>query len=149
MEELDSNVFLVVLLYYIDATLEESNFEIAVIHVGVNDLLNSNNSVDKLLKKIYSMAEKCKNNGVKNVFISGIVKNNRINDFITQEVNRKIYDCQKEDYSFIINDGIGSNDLFKDGLHLLDSGKQSLANNFIFNINSFLSLCTNRSGQGT
>ena len=40
-------------------------------------------------------------------------------------------------------------DLFKDGLHLLDRGKQSLANNFIFNINSFLSPCTNRSGQGT
>ena len=138
------------LLHFIDATLEESNFEVAVIHMGVNDLMNSNNSVDKLLKNIYSMAEKCKNNGVMKVFISGILKNNRINDFITQEVNRKIYDdCQKEDYSFIINDGIGSNDLFKDGLHLLDSGKQSLANNFIFNINSFLSLCTNRSGQGT
>ena len=63
------------LLHYIDATLEESNFEVAVIHVGVNDLMNSNNSVDKLLKNIYSMAEKCKNNGVKKVFISGIVKN--------------------------------------------------------------------------
>ena len=113
------------LLHYIDTTLKESNFEV---------------------KNICSMAEKCKNNGVKKVF-SGIVKNNRINDFITQEVNRKIYDhCQKENYSFIINDGIGSNNLFKDGLHLLDSGKQSLANNFIFNINSFLNLCTNRSG---
>ena len=121
-----------------------------MIHVGVNDLMNSNNSVDKLLKNVYSMAEKCKNNGVKMVFISSIVKNNRINDFITQEVSRRIYDdCQKEDFSFIVNDGIGSNDLFKDGLHLLDRGKQSLANNFIFNINRFLSLCTNRSGQGT
>ena len=99
---------------------------------------------------MYSMAEKYKNNGVKKVFILSIVKNNRINDFITQEVNRKIYDdCQKEDYSFIINDGIGSNDLFKDGLHLLDSCKQDLANNFVFSINSFLSLCRNRSRQGT
>ena len=68
------------LLHYIDATLEESNFEVAVIHVGVNDLINNNNSVDKLLKNTYSMAEKCKNNGVKKVLISGIVKNNRIND---------------------------------------------------------------------
>ena len=66
------------LLHYIDATLEESNFEVAVIHVGVNDLMNSNNSVDKLLKNIYSMAEKCKNNGVKKIFILSIVKNNRI-----------------------------------------------------------------------
>ena len=133
------------LLHYIDATLEEINFEVAVIHVGVNNLLNSNNSVDKLLKNIYNMAEKCKSSGVKKVFISGIVKNNRINDFIIQEVNRKIHDdCQKEDYRFNINNGIGSN-----GLHLLDSGKQRLANNFIFNINSFLSPCTNRSGQET
>ena len=96
------------------------------------------------------MAEKCKSSGVKKVFISGMVKNNRINDFIIQEVNRKIYDdCQKENYNFIINDGIGSSHLFKDGLHLLDSGKQSLANNSIFNMNSFLSFCKNRSGQET
>ena len=79
------------LLHYIDATLEESNFEVAVIHVGVKDLMNSNNSVEKLLKNIYGMAEKCKSIGVKKVFILGIVKNNRINDFIIQEVNRKIY----------------------------------------------------------
>ena len=123
--------------HYIDATLEESNFEVAVIHVGVNDLLNSNNSVDKLLKNIYSIAEKCKSSGVKNVFISAMVKNNRINDFIIQEVNRKIYDdCQMEDYSFIINYGIGSNDLLKDSLHLLDRSKKSLAN-FVYNMNSF------------
>ena len=52
------------LLHYVNATLEESNFEVAVIHVGVNDLLNSNNSVEKLLKNIYSMEEKCKSSGV-------------------------------------------------------------------------------------
>ena len=71
------------LLHYIDATLKhERNFEVAVIHVGVNDLMNSNDSVDKLLKDIYSMGEKCKSSGVKKVFISGIVKNNRINDLV-------------------------------------------------------------------
>ena len=72
------------------------------------------------------------------------MKNNRINDFIIHEVNRTIYDdCKKEDNSFIINDGIGSNHLFKDGPNLLDSGKQSLENNL------YKSLCTSRSGQGT
>ena len=82
------------LLHYIDATLEEGNFEVAVILVGVNDVTNSNNPVDKLLINIYSMAEKCKS--IKKVFIWGIVKKTRINDFIAQEVNRKIYDnCQK------------------------------------------------------
>ena len=76
------------------------------------------------------------------------MNNNRINDFIIQEVNRKIYDdSQKGDYSFIINDGIVSNDLFKDGLHLLV--KKGLANTFIFSINSFLSLCRNQSRQET
>ena len=91
--------------------------------------MNNNDSVDKLLKKIYG--KKCKSSGVKKTFISGVVRNNRINDFTTQEVNRKIYDdCQKEDYSFIINDGIDNNDLFKDGLHLLVNGKQNLANEF-------------------
>ena len=32
----------------------------------------------------------------------------------------------------VLYDGIGSNDLLKDGLHLLDSGKQSLTNNYYF-----------------
>ena len=53
------------LLHYIDATLEESNFGAVVIHVGVNDLVSSNNIVDKLLKNIHSMAEKCKSSDVK------------------------------------------------------------------------------------
>ena len=75
------------LLHYIDTTLKESNFEVDVnglVDVGVNDLMNSKNSVDKLLKKIYSMAEKCKSSVVKKVFISGIVRNNWMNDFIIQ-----------------------------------------------------------------
>ena len=61
------------LLHYVDVTLKESNFEVAVIHVGVKDLMKSNNSVDKLLKNIYSMAEKCKSSGVKKIVTSGIV----------------------------------------------------------------------------
>ena len=61
------------LLHYIDATLKESNFEVAVIPVGVKDLMKSNDSVDKLLKNIYSMAEKCKSSGVKKIVISEIV----------------------------------------------------------------------------
>ena len=40
------------LLHDIDVTLSESEFEVAVIHVGVNELMNSNNSVGKLLKNI-------------------------------------------------------------------------------------------------
>ena len=89
--------------------------------MGVNDPINSNISVDKQLKNIYSMAKKCKSSVVKKVFVPGIVKSNRVNDFTIQEANRKIYDdCQKVHYSFIINDGVGSNDLFKGVLHLLD-----------------------------
>ena len=53
-----------------------------------------------------------------------------------------------EGYSFIINYGIGSNDLFKDGLHLLDRSKKSLVR-FVYNMNSFLSPYRNQTGQGT
>ena len=38
------------LLHDIDATSEESNFKVAVIHEDVKDLMNSNNFVDKLRK---------------------------------------------------------------------------------------------------
>ena len=43
--------------------------------------------------------------------------------------------CNIEGYCYVNNDNITRANLFKDGLHLLDTGKQILADNFVCNVN--------------
>ena len=49
--------------------------------------------------------------------------------------------CSKLNLQYIDNRNINASQLFKDRLHLVESGKANLANNFISNLNNFL-LCT-------
>ena len=46
--------------------------------------------------------------------------------------------CEKINIIYIDNRNILGVHSFKDGIHLLESGKQILAKNFIFNLNNFL-----------
>ena len=41
----------------------------------------------------------------------------------------------RKGYCYVNNDKITCANLFKDGLHLLDTGKQILADNFVSNVN--------------
>ena len=63
------------LLYYVEPTLQNKNFDDALLHVGVNDLLNdeSQDSVQNLLDNLRQIGLKYKSAGVKRVLISGIV----------------------------------------------------------------------------
>ena len=45
-----------------------------------------------------------------------------------------------EGYCCVKNDNITRASLSKDGLHLLDTGKQILADNFVFNVNRNFSM---------
>ena len=46
--------------------------------------------------------------------------------------------CEENCLHYINNNNITIRHLFKDGLHLLESGKCTLANNFIDSLNHFL-----------
>ena len=48
--------------------------------------------------------------------------------------------CRENRFYFVDNSKISVDNLFKDKLHLLDSGKTILANNFIYCINNYLLL---------
>ena len=59
---------------------------------------------------------------------------------ITAGVIGKVNELIKEDVCkvercYVSNDNITHANLYKDGLHLLDNGKQILADNFVFNVN--------------
>ena len=77
------------LLHYMDIHLEGIQVDTVVIHIGVNDLLNYSNQsrTDSL---IICMFEKCRNYGVKNIFLSGIVFTTRVSLGILIQVHNMI-----------------------------------------------------------
>ena len=111
-------------------------------HIGVNDLLQdvSLDNLNKFVKNLDYMVQKCRSFGVKRVSFSGITYRKRIAWQILDDVHEQLVSlCKGLEIIYIDNTNIREIHLFKDGLHLLDSGKRILANNFIFNLN--ISLC--------
>ena len=103
-----------------------------VIHVGMNDILNHANHED-IARSIINIGLDFKNNGVNEVFISSIlVKKNPNLTAIVRRVNDMLRDlCEKNGFSFICNDVITNNYLWKDGVHLQDMGTHILSNHFL------------------
>ena len=68
------------LLHYVDTTLQDNLFELAVIQIGINDIVNNKNSLntDHMLENIKNIARKCKRNGIQKVLISGLLTTNRL-----------------------------------------------------------------------
>ena len=131
------------MLHHIEPTLETGFHDSAILHVGVNDLLNnkSPSSTDDLVSNLVKIVNKCKSFGVMNLFVSGIAFNKRLPYTVIKKVNEKIVDmCKKNGIVFIDNGNISNMDLYQDGLHLLERGKCLLAKNFIFVLNNFLNM---------
>ena len=134
------------LLHYIDRTLEDHFFEVAIIYIGVNDINSNRNSADfdHVFKNIKNIVQECRSYGIENIFISGLLQTTRITAHVIGKVNELIKDtCKVERCFYVSNDNITHANLFKDGLNLLDNGKKILADNFVFNVNkNFLTLRT-------
>ena len=117
------------LLHYVDPTLEAAR-----IHIGINDILydSSSRQINLLLQNMREIGKKCISYRVKYVFISSLTFNKRISHKLLSEVNKMIERVFLENGYYYINNGnICENDLFKDGLHLQNSGKKILSQNFI------------------
>ena len=129
------------LLQYVEPTVTNEKFDDALLHVGVNYLLNdeSQGSVQNLLDNLKQIGLKCKSPGVKRILISGIAVSNRLASVYISSVNHHISNiCQDNSFVFIDNNSIPTSSLFRDGLHLLEIGKRILATNVIDNLNNFL-----------
>ena len=89
------------------------------------------------------MAKKCESYGIEKVLISGLIFTTRYLENILIDYNRLLKNlCDVNVYFYIDNGNITRNQLFRDGLHLLENGKQLVAQNFVTNgINSFLTSC--------
>ena len=80
------------LLHYMDVRLEGIQVDTVVTHIGVNDLLNYSNQsrTDSVMNNVICMFEKCRNYGVKNIFLSGIVFTTRVSLGILIQVHNMI-----------------------------------------------------------
>ena len=128
------------ILHYLDVHLTNFAANAAILHVGVNDLLedNSQSKIENLGKNLRSMVEKCHSYGIKNVFISGLVYTTRIGLPVLERTHEMIVHlCNKLGTCYVDNRNIRRKHLWKDGLHLVESGKVILTKTFL----SYLSKC--------
>ena len=65
--------------YYIQPTLNEKNVktDIAVLHMGANDILNAEGNKDLIVESVIDIAKECVWLGVKDVFVSNVTVNTR------------------------------------------------------------------------
>ena len=123
------------LLHYVDPTLKDGIYNTAIIHVGVNDLLNNKNTnkVDELIKNLESTPIKFISNGIAKVVVSGIVINKKC--LIRFQEIAMMY--KKNSLVYMDNANILNLCLFTDGLRLVEKVKCITANHFINIVNSF------------
>ena len=137
--------------YYVVPTLVDEKPESIILHIGSNDITEANYdnvNAEDLGQRIVNIAKKCRSFDVNNTAISSILmrKNMSIKKII-KKANEEISSmCAAYGFHFICNDMIDVSMIWKDGLHLTNSGTKVLANNFLkylsfqgnidFNVNS-------------
>ena len=110
-----------------------------LIHAGINDVLNNKSQLntENLLNNIKYMVDKYRKFGVKNILISGLFFTTRVALEVLEKVYEKLYAfCSSYGLTYIDNRNIRGVRLCQDNLHLLQSGKKILFNNFISCLNS-------------
>ena len=130
-------------MHYVNPTLEESEFDIAIIHEGINDFLNCErdiNQIHNILQNIEHIVYKYRQYGVKNVFFSRLTITNRLPKRLIKEFNMSIWNISSRtpDCDYIDNANIKPNEVCRDGLHLPGKGKYVLINNCLGKVLDFL-----------
>ena len=110
------------IMHYVNPIIESGNYDSAVLHFGVNDLLHKalskSDTVGNLIENVRKAADKCMSHGVSKVFVSAIVRHKRIPESLLEEVNEKIsFVCMNNNFIFVDNSNISSIHLFDGGLH--------------------------------
>ena len=114
--------------HFITPVLVEDRPDIVTIYIGSNDI--THNTVDQIdvkdiANRIINIGKKCLSYGVKEVIISSVlfIKKQfklskifrQVNDFFRDE-------CKRNKFSFINNDNITREVLWREGLHLNNDG---------------------------
>ena len=135
--------------HYIKPTLEEYKYDCVIIHVGINDILRNKNDTDmnNLPESILEIANTCQNYNIGKIFISALLppKWTKVNISQINETLKHL--CLRNNFIFVGHKDIGFNDLWVDGIKLLDSGKAILGSNFVFEMNRYFGKSDNFLGD--
>ena len=127
------------LRYYIVPSLIDESPDRIILHGGFNGINNKNSTPGKIAYQIADMAILRRDYGVNDILISAMICNR--GNFLNGKVKRvnvllkQI--CEEYGYFFIDNSNIEIKDLWTDGIHLVESGKTKLAENFIIFFKQF------------
>ena len=117
--------------HHATVVLAQHQYDSAIIHVGINDLLNGS-SIKQISKDVIEIAQQCRNRSIGKVFVSGIVYCTKVRYETIQNLNKSLYEeCRKYGFCFIDNGAVSEKDLWKDGIHLIESVRVIVANNLI------------------
>ena len=118
--------------------LQEHEYGRAIIHVGINDLIknpNENKDTAKIARDVINIALRCRNHNIGTVFISSIVYSTKVDYEMLCKLNNLLHEeCVKNGFYFIDNSAV------TERVHMVESGKCLVANNFICHLNNFLGL---------
>ena len=66
------------------------------------------------------------------VFISNIVYSSKVNPVSMQQLNGLLFDeCRRNGFKFVDNGAVSEIDLWADDIHMTESGKRIIGNNFL------------------
>ena len=115
--------------------------------MGISDIFNLGSTAETVSNSILHIANQCKNYGVKEVSILSVTCTSLLtSDLMNDMKNALRNNCQTFGYPFFDNDNIIKEKLWKNGLHLTNSDKSIITNNFLQSLNSshFLTKQPNR-----
>ena len=102
---------------------------------------NENRDATKIARDVIDIALQCQNHKIGTVLISSIVYITKVNyELLCKAKNFLHEECVKNSFYFIDNSAVAERDLWKDGVHMVESGKCLVVNNFICHLNNFLGL---------
>ena len=117
--------------HHATTVLAQHQYDSAIIHVGINNLLNGS-SIKQISKDVIEIAQQCRNRSIGKVFVSGIVYCTKVRYETIQNLNKSLYEeCRKYGFCFIDNGAVSEKDLWKDGILLIESGRAIVANNLM------------------
>ena len=126
------------LTHFVKPSLQEDKPDIAIIHVGTNNLTGKTQTEVEIFNEIMDVVNTCRNCDVTKIYVSALVcrplhqeKIDGINRLLSQN-------AEKFDYCYIDNNNIKPFLLWRDGVHLKVNGIRILAKNFIDMVNSIL-----------
>ena len=135
--------------HYIKPTLEEYKYDCTIIHVGINDILQNKNDTDlnNLPDSILEIANTCKNYNIGKIYISALLPPKRTKVNISQINETLKHLCSRKNFMFVEHKNIGFDDLWVDGIHLLNSGKAMLGSTFVSEVNRYFGKSDNFLGD--